>query len=104
MRRLVALAVVAAASACRGDAVSVRDSAFVATMVELRSLPASPGDTGARNAVLRRHGFTAATLEAAATELARDPVRAAAVWQRIENPPPAPAPPPVKGRPGPAVR
>ena len=77
---------------------SARDSAFVATMIELRALPASPGDTSARTAVLRRHGFTAPALEAVATDLARDPDRAVAVWQRIENPPPRPAPPPAPGR------
>ena len=70
-------------------------------MIELRGLPAGGADSAARAAVLRRHGFTVPSLEAAATALARDPERAAAIWQRIENPPARPAP---TARPAPAAR
>ena len=103
IRRLGAAAAIALAVACRADdTMSARDSAFIATMIELRALPTAAGDTGARSAVLRRHGFTARSFEAAATELARDPERAVAVWQRIENPAPPPplAAPGARGSPG----
>lgn len=95
-----ALAVSTLLAACaRGDRLSARDSTFVATMVELRRIPAGPpADSALRQAVLRRRGVTARELEAVAAELADDPARAARVWRRIDQqaaaaPPPPAAPP-----------
>jgi hypothetical protein len=86
-----ALAALSALGACkRGESLSARDSTFVATMIELRRLPAgAANDSSARRAVLQRHRMTAQTLEAVATALAADPGRAALVWRRIEQAAPA---------------
>lgn len=85
LRFLAATAVVALA--CRrdakGDTVDARDTAFVATMVELRRLAA--GDSATRAAVLRRRGVTRDSLERVARALAADPKRAALVWGEIER-------------------
>jgi hypothetical protein len=81
--------------ACRtGDLVSgVSDSTFVRAMVSLRRLPSATVLDSAsrgrmRDSILTALGIRAAQLESAATRLADDPVRAAALWHAIENAPP----------------
>ena len=94
MRRVLAIhafAVALLAGGCRrGEIVNgVSDSAFVATMAELRAISRgsdtdSVSRARARQAVLQRRGLTAERLEQAARALADDPDRAAAIWQAIE--------------------
>ena len=74
----------------RGEIVSgVSDSAFVATMAELRQVQQpgmdSAGITRARQGVLQRRGLTAEQLEQAARALAADPDRAASLWAAIDQ-------------------
>src|SRR5918993_106736 len=79
----VTLTMTLTAGGCRhrADIVEgVSDSAFVATMVELRRLgTAAPTDSGAsaaeRARVLQRRGLTATQFERAAAALADDPRR-----------------------------
>ena len=88
----------------------VSDSAFIATMVELRRLErGAPVDSAAsataRARVLQRQGLTAAQFERAAAALADDPKRAQELFARIDStlavsdsarratPQPSPAPP-----------
>ena len=102
-RAVVPLAILFAVVACRkAEApLGARDSTFVATMVELRRIPAgTPADSITRNAVLRRRRVTPGELEAVASELAADPARAVRVWRQIDAgaaaaPAPPPAPPPI---------
>ena len=108
MRRVLAIhafAVAVLAGGCRRAELvdGVTDSAFVATMAELRAISrAGEGDSAsrarARQAVLQRRGLTAERLERAARALADDPERATDVWQAIEVR--AAAGTPAPGRPG----
>jgi hypothetical protein len=83
---LIAAALLVAAACRKRDAFTARDSAFIATMAELRALPAGqPGDSAARAAVLRRRGFTGDSLARVALALAEDPARASKVWAEIER-------------------
>ena len=84
---VVTLAALSAVGACKqGEALTARDSTFVATMTDLRRLPTgAANDSAARLAVLRRHRVSPDGLEAIAAELAADPARAAVVWRRIEQ-------------------
>ena len=89
-RHLILVALALGTLACRRDraAVTPADSTFIATMVELRRLPAGiPGDSAVRGAVLRKHGLTRDSLERIARRLAQTPEHAAAVWREIEKAP-----------------
>jgi hypothetical protein len=60
-------------------------------MVDLRKLPIGDAiDVATRNrerdAILRRHGVTAAQVESTAVRLANDPALASDIWRAIENP------------------
>jgi hypothetical protein len=100
---LIAVAILVAACR-RGEIVpGVSDSSFVAAMADLRQLAREPGFDStsrarARQGVLQSRGLTMEQLDAAAAQLAREPQRAADLWQAIEqkaatlDPPPAAAP------------
>ncbi|NUO65374.1 MAG: hypothetical protein HOQ11_12365 [Gemmatimonadaceae bacterium] len=75
---------------CRkGDIVpGVSDSAFVATMAELRRIDAPPSDSAAsaaRRRVLQQRGLTGDQLERAGRALAADPDRATALFEAIQR-------------------
>ena len=107
MRRVRAFHVIAVTIALgcgRSELVSgISDSAFVATMAELRQVQQPGMDsaqvTRARQGVLQRRGLTADQLEQAARALAADPDRAASLWAAIDQkaspvtPGPRPTPP-----------
>ncbi|HEX8851456.1 MAG TPA: hypothetical protein VF761_18150 [Gemmatimonadaceae bacterium] len=67
----------------------VSDSAFVATMADLRRLEGTPSDSmamsAARRRVLQQRGLTGDQLERAARALAADPERATAVFEAIQR-------------------
>ena len=89
------LTAIAPAGGCRRRAEiieGVSDSAFVATMAELRRLDASAATTtdsaaraSARAAVLQRRGLTRVQLERAAAALADDPKRAQELFAAIDS-------------------
>jgi len=89
----VTLTMALAAGGCRRRAEivdGVSDSAFVATMVELRRLgTTAPLDSAAsaeaRARVLQRRGLTAARFERAAAALADDPEHAQRVFARVDS-------------------
>lgn len=92
MRALVLLLGLLPLSACRSSEIvgGVNDSTFVRAMVALRRLPNGLiGDTVGRarmrDSVLHSLGISAVQLESAATKLAGDPNRAAALLQAIER-------------------
>ena len=87
-----ALLVLAGLAACRRAELpgGMSDSAFVATMAELRRVNEDRAvDSAARarrrEAVLLRRRVTPEQLEQAAEVLANDPARASAVWQAIDR-------------------
>jgi hypothetical protein len=86
------LVIAAAALACERKelAPGVTDSTFVGAMAGLRRLPASAmvdsaSRKRARDSILRRYQVTGVQLESAASKLASEPERAAAVWSAIER-------------------
>ena len=89
LRHPAFLAIVLAACA-RGEIVpGVRDSAFVATMADLRRAEGTTTDTAAlgatRRRILQQRGLTVEQLERAARALAGDPARAVRLWQAIDT-------------------
>ena len=108
MRRVRAFHVIAVTIALgcgRSEIVSgVSDSAFVATMAELRQVQQpgtdNAGITRARQGVLQRRGLTAQQLERAARALAADPNRAASLWAAIDQKASPVSPGPRPTRPG----
>lgn len=90
---LLTAAVVAGTSstACQSDEIFtlMSDSTFVQTMRDLRRLPVgvSADQTvraAKRDSILARYEVTGAELESTAVWLARDPVKAVAVWRAVE--------------------
>lgn len=67
----------------------VSDSAFVATMADLRRIQNGPGDSASeaakRQRVLQQRGLTGDQLERAAAALAKNPARASALFEAIEK-------------------
>ena len=65
------------------------DSAFVATMADLRRLEDTPPDTAARAAarrrILQQRGLTVKQMDRAGRALANDPARAAAIFDAIQK-------------------
>lgn len=90
----------------RGELVpGVRDTAFVATMADLRRAEGTTLDSASRAAarrrILQQRGLTAEQLVRAARALARNPPRALTLWQEIERRAVTPEP---DSQPPPAVR
>jgi hypothetical protein len=90
--RRIAVAAALATLSCRKHEIGagVNDSTFVAAMASLRRLPPaamldSASRKRSRDSVLQHFHLTAAQMEQAATILARDPNRAAAIWSAIEK-------------------
>lgn len=74
----------------RGDIVpGVSDSAFVATMADLRRAQGSTGDTVAlaamRRRILQQRGLTVEQLDRAGRALANDPQRAADLFEAVDK-------------------
>ena len=74
----------------RGDIVpGVGDSAFVATMADLRRAQGSTGDTvvlaAMRRRILQQRGLTVEQLDRAGRALANDPQRAADIFDAIDK-------------------
>ena len=95
MRVIPFLVIAALLAGCRKQplAPGVSDSAFVRAMAGLRRLPT--GTTvdhlvrdRMRDSILRANGVTGPQLESAASALASDPDRAAAIWRAIDGRPP----------------
>ena len=104
----VAAVVLLASAGCRRDEIisGVSDSAFVATMADLRRVQNDASlDSArrkmARDSVLQRRGLTPAEVERAARALARNPDRASAIWQAIDRRAEEPVEPPQTRPPGP---
>lgn len=92
MAASIVLLLVNGASGCTPNEIvdGVTESTYVRAMVELRKLPTgavpdSAARARTRDSVLGSLRITAAQLESAAVTLARDPERAARVWQAIEG-------------------
>jgi hypothetical protein len=93
MHRLSHLTIVLACAVvgcARTDIVpGVSDSAFVATMADLRRLEDMPPDTAPRNAarrkILQQRGLTVDQMDRAGRALANDPKRAAAIFDAIRK-------------------
>ena len=93
MHRLSHLTIVLACAVvgcARSDIVpGVSDSAFVATMADLRRLEDTPPDTVARAAarrrILQQRGLTVDQMDRAGRALANDPTRAAAIFDAIQK-------------------
>lgn len=79
----------------------VSDSAFVATMADLRRIGAVGSDSAATNTtrrrVLQQRGLTVQQLDRAARALAADPERATAIFEAIQRRAIAPADVPRAG-------
>jgi hypothetical protein len=67
----------------------VSDSAFVATMADLRRLEDTPPDTiaraAARRRILQQRGLTVEQMDRAGRALANDPGRAASIFDAIQK-------------------
>lgn len=84
---ILACAVVGCA---RGDIVpGVSDSAFVATMADLRRVQGSTPDTAAlaatRKRILQQRGLTVEQMDRAGRALANDPQRAADIFDAVDK-------------------
>ena len=93
MHRLSHLTIVLACAVvgcARSDIVpGVSDSAFVATMADLRRLEDTPPDTAtraaARRRILQQRGLTLDQMDRAGRALASDPTRAAEIFDAIQK-------------------
>lgn len=93
MQRLSHLTLILACAivgCARGDIVpGVSDSAFVATMADLRRAQGSTTDTvalaAARKRILQQRGLTVEQLDRAGRALANDPQRAADIFDAIDK-------------------
>ena len=93
MQRLSHLTLILACAivgCARGDIVpGVSDSAFVATMADLRRAQGSTSDTAAlaaaRKRILQQRGLTVEQLDRAGRALANDPQRAADLFDAIDK-------------------
>jgi hypothetical protein len=93
MHRLSHLTIVLACAvvgcAQRDIVPGVSDSTFVAAMADLRRLEDTPPDTAARAAarrrILQQRGLTVEQMDRVGSKLAKDPKRAAAIFDAIQK-------------------